>query len=50
MNPSEREKWVVVAQFTAFASQVVKDTGISGEDLWEITRKVKTKAFLDYNH
>jgi hypothetical protein len=29
------------------ASQVVKDTGISREELWEITRKTKTEAFLD---
>lgn len=29
------------------ASQVVKETGISMEELWEITRKVKREAFLD---
>ena len=29
------------------ASQVVKDTGISMEDLWEIMRKIKTEAFID---
>ena len=29
------------------AIQVVKETGVSMEDLWEITRKIKTEAFLD---
>ncbi len=29
------------------AIQVVKETGISMEELWEITRKVKIEAFLD---
>ena len=29
------------------AIQVVKETGISMEELWEITRKVKGEAFLD---
>jgi hypothetical protein len=29
------------------ANQVVKDTGISREVVWEITRKIKTEAFLD---
>ena len=29
------------------AIQVVKETGISMEELWEITRRVKTEAFLD---
>jgi hypothetical protein len=29
------------------AIQVVKETGISMEELWEITRKVKREAFLD---
>lgn len=29
------------------AIQVVKDTGISMDELWAITRKVKTEAFLE---
>ena len=29
------------------AIQVVKETGISMEELWEITRKIKTEAFMD---
>lgn len=29
------------------ASRVVKDRRVSGEELWEITRKVKTESFLD---
>lgn len=30
------------------ASQVVKDTGISREELWEIIQRVKIEAFLDF--
>ena len=29
------------------ASQVVKETGISMEELWEIIREIKIEAFLD---
>ena len=29
------------------ASQVVDDTGISREELWEIIQEIKTEAFLD---
>ena len=29
------------------AIKIVKDTGISMEELWEITRKAKTEDFLD---
>ena len=41
--PADSFGWAYV-----LASQVVEDTGISRENLWEIIQGTKKKAFLDY--